>query len=96
MILEEREAPTEKQAEVLVFLAQWLRDHHTSPTVSEMAEHFRVQNFAVHERLRALARKGWIELPGKGRHGYRIIGATVAVVLPDGCLPDQLRTASRL
>ena len=79
-----RADPTEKQAEVIRFMVDHLREYQRYPSVSEMAHELRVHPNAVADRLRLLERKGWIERPGQGSAGgYVIPGLHIAAVLPD-------------
>lgn len=60
---------TARQGEILAFLKGWMDSHGYPPTRAEMAQHlgFRSPN-AAEEHLRALARKGAIEMvPGASR-----------------------------
>lgn len=66
---------TPRQGEILAFIKSWLDEHGYPPTRAEMARQlgFRSPN-AAEEHLRALARKGAIEMiPGASR-GLRIPG----------------------
>jgi len=66
---------TTRQQEILDFLKQWIHEHGMPPTRAEMCASlgFRSPN-AAEEHLRALQRKGAIEmLPGSSR-GIRIMG----------------------
>jgi len=67
---------TEKQEKILAFVRDCLRDHGMPPTREEIAREF---GFAVRasaeEHLRAIARKGYLELiPGSSR-GIRLMDA---------------------
>ncbi len=70
---------TPRQGEILAFIKLWLDEHGYPPTRAEMAQQlgFRSPN-AAEEHLRALARKGAIEMiPGASR-GIRIPGSEPA------------------
>jgi repressor LexA len=69
------ESLTSRQQEILDFLKQWIQENGMPPTRAEMcsALGFRSPN-AAEEHLRALQRKGAIEmLPGSSR-GIRVMG----------------------
>lgn len=75
---------TPRQGEVLAFIKQWLEIHGYPPTRAEMARQlgFRSPN-AAEEHLRALARKGAIEMiPGASR-GIRIPDSEPATLRED-------------
>ena len=71
-------ALTEKQHEVLVFIKDFIKINHFSPTRAEIGEAFGVMPNAAHERVVALARKGAITMvEGVSRSlvpvkGYRV------------------------
>ncbi len=64
---------TPRQGEILAFIKLWLDEHGYPPTRAEMAQQlgFRSPN-AAEEHLRALARKGVIELVGGTSRGIRL------------------------
>ncbi len=75
---------TPRQGEILAFIKQWLDVHGYPPTRAEMAQQlgFRSPN-AAEEHLRALARKGAIEMiPGASR-GIRIPDSEPAALRED-------------
>lgn len=84
---------TPRQGEILAFIKSWLDAHGYPPTRAEIAQQlgFRSPN-AAEEHLRALARKGAIEMiPGASR-GIRIPDAEPA--LREGELPIIGRVAA--
>ncbi len=59
---------TARQAEILDFLKDYYISNQMCPTQSEMANAFSVNVTAIKDHLKALERKGYIELhPGKAR-----------------------------
>jgi SOS-response transcriptional repressor LexA len=66
-----RQPLTEKQAEVLLFIAEHQRAHQWAPTRREIAQHFGWRSLnAADEKVRALIRKGWLARRG-GPHASR-------------------------
>lgn len=65
---------TKRQAEVLEFLKGWISEHGYPPTRIEMAQQlgFRSPN-AAEDHLKALARKGVIEMISGASRGLRIV-----------------------
>lgn len=51
---------TVRQREVLDFITKYLEDNSYPPTVREIGEHFNISLRAVHDRLSALQKKGYI------------------------------------
>ena len=49
---------TERQKEVLDFIADYVRAHTYSPTIREVAEHFSISVKGAHDHLTALRKKG--------------------------------------
>lgn len=74
-------ALTPRQAEILALLRSFTERHHRPPTRAELAAHFGFRSpNAAEEHLRALARKGVIELiPGEAR-GIRVKDVGLPVV----------------
>lgn len=56
---------TEKQAEVLEYIKDFIKINNFSPTRSEIAEAFNVQPNAIQARLSGLVKKGAIVMPEK-------------------------------
>lgn len=66
---------TDRQARVLAFLRDHLREHGSAPTLREIAQAFEIQPSAVVKHLDALASAGELELtPGRAR-GIRLRNA---------------------
>lgn len=65
---------TKRQAEILAFLRDWIEQHGFPPTRAEIAEAlgFRSPN-AAEDHLKALARKGCIEMISGTSRGLRLI-----------------------
>jgi repressor LexA len=72
---------TPRQAEILALLRSFSERHHRPPTRVELAKHFGFRSpNAAEEHLRALARKGVIELiPGEAR-GIRVKDVGLPVI----------------
>lgn len=57
---------SQKQAQLYLYLIEFIEKHGFQPTQREMAEHFGVDKKAIADRLRGLQRAGVIQLPGAG------------------------------
>ena len=64
---------TERQASVLHLLITMSRDRGFPPTVRELADRLGITNKAVHDHLRALQSKGFIEIEAKISRGIRVL-----------------------
>jgi repressor LexA len=65
---------TARQAEILEFLKDYYTEYQICPTQSEMAQAFSVNVTAIKDHLKALDKKGYIELnPGKAR-SIKVLG----------------------
>ena len=53
---------TKRQLEILDFLVEFRQRHRVSPTLAEIAEHFKISKVTVFEHLRALKRRKAIKL----------------------------------
>lgn len=53
---------TRRQTEILDFIRSFLADNRYPPTVREIGEHFGISPKAAHDHIRALVRKGFIQL----------------------------------
>jgi repressor LexA len=51
---------TNRQAEVLIFIENFIQENSYSPTVREIGEHFKFAPKAAHDHITALLRKGCI------------------------------------
>lgn len=52
---------TERQKEVLDFIAVYVHDHSYSPTIREVADHFSISVKGAHDHLTALRKKGLLK-----------------------------------
>ena len=60
--------PTPRQRQVYEFLRTYIREHGASPTYDEIRRHFGFRSYnAVQKHLRALAERGALRSPWKGR-----------------------------
>ncbi|MDR2619455.1 MAG: transcriptional repressor LexA [Treponema sp.] len=50
--------PTERQQEVLDFIAEYIRVHTYPPTIRELADHFAISVKGAHDHVTALKKKG--------------------------------------
>jgi len=51
---------TERQKEVLSFIADYLKKHSYPPTIREIAEHYAISVKGAHDHITALRRKGFL------------------------------------
>lgn len=88
---------TKRQAEILEFLKLWIEEHGYPPTRIEIAQAlgFRSPN-AAEDHLKALARKGAIEMISGASRGIRLVDETETEtpVLADNELPIIGRVAA--
>lgn len=88
---------TKRQSEILQFLKDWINEHGYPPTRIEMAKQlgFRSPN-AAEDHLKALARKGAIEMISGTSRGMRIVDfeASHQPAPPDNELPIIGRVAA--
>jgi repressor LexA len=52
--------PTQRQWEVLSFIARFIEDRHFPPTIREIAKHFAVSVKGAYDHVTALQRKGYL------------------------------------
>lgn len=64
---------TDRQREVLNYIAQFTEDNVYPPTVREIGEHFGVSLRAVQDHLSALQKKGYISLTQKKSRSIRVL-----------------------
>lgn len=78
---------TPKQAAILKFVVTYWGTHATAPTIREIGREFKFKSInGATSHLKALAAKGWIELPGAD-------GVTArGIVVPE--LRDAARAAA--
>jgi len=56
---------TERQKEVLSFIAHYLKSHSYPPTIREIADHYSISVKGAHDHITALRRKGYLKQDGK-------------------------------
>lgn len=65
---------TRRQADVLAMIRRHLIEHQRPPSRQEIADHFGWASVnSAEEKVQALRKKGYIELPIIGGHGFRNI-----------------------
>lgn len=64
---------TDRQKEVLIFIAQFTEDNTYPPTVREIAEHFSVSIRAIQDHINALNKKGYILLTKKRSRSMKVL-----------------------
>jgi repressor LexA len=69
---------TERQKEVLSFIAEYTRKHPYPPTVREVAEFFSISVKGAHDHLIALKKKGRLKQADKRSRTLEIVGGTVS------------------
>lgn len=63
---------TKVQQDTLNFIKKFRDKNQYNPTYLDIAEHYGVSDTAIHNRIRLIEKKGYIEkIPGKNR-GFRI------------------------
>jgi repressor LexA len=65
--------PTERQQEVLAFIAEYLRVHAYPPTIRELADHFDISVKGAHDHVTALKRKGCLRQGDKKSRTMELI-----------------------
>jgi repressor LexA len=56
---------TERQKEVLSFIADYLKKHSYPPTIREVADHYSISVKGAHDHITALKRKGYLKQADK-------------------------------
>ena len=64
---------TDRQREVLDFIAQFTDDNVYPPTVREIGEHFNISLRAVQDHIAALQRKGYLSQSQKRSRSIRVL-----------------------
>lgn len=64
---------TDRQKEVLTFIADFTEDNHFPPTVREISDHFNISLRAVQDHLAALQKKGYLTTEQKRSRSIRIL-----------------------
>ena len=67
---------TKKQAAVLEYLEEYLRDHGYAPTMEEIGEHFSVSAVTAYEHVRALEAKGVIRMERNRARSIELVRET--------------------
>lgn len=80
---ETRQPLTETQHAVLTFIAKHVAEKHYPPTYREICKRFEwASTNAASDHVRALARKGYLELPNRDHGGIRGASRTLRVIHP--------------
>jgi repressor LexA len=59
---------TERQAQILIFIENFIQENDYSPTIREIAEHFKMSDKGAYDHVIALIKKGCITCQaGKSR-----------------------------
>jgi DNA-binding transcriptional regulator YhcF (GntR family) len=58
---------SDEQKEVYFYIIKHVEDHGFQPSVRELAEQFGINQASMYQRLKLLARKGFVELTGGER-----------------------------
>jgi repressor LexA len=66
---------TDRQKEVLNFIDRFKREHSYSPTIREIAEHFRISVKGAHDHVTALKKKGSLRLENRRSRTMEVVGA---------------------
>ncbi|MBO7638145.1 MAG: repressor LexA [Treponema sp.] len=64
---------TDRQREVLIFIAQFTEDNVFPPTVREIGEHFGISLRAVQDHVAALQKKGYLSQSQKRSRSIRVL-----------------------
>ncbi|MBR6154536.1 MAG: repressor LexA [Treponema sp.] len=64
---------TDRQREVLIFIAQFTEDNVYPPTVREIGEHFGISLRAVQDHVAALQKKGYLSQSQKRSRSIRVL-----------------------
>ena len=65
---------TERQKEVLSFIADYLKNHSYPPTIREIADHYSISVKGAHDHITALKRKGYIRQVDKRPRTMELTG----------------------
>jgi len=65
---------TERQKEVLTFIAKYIRSHSYPPTIREIADHYSISVKGAHDHITALKKKGHITLAEKRPRTIELMG----------------------
>ena len=74
---------TERQQEVLSFIARYIRAHSYSPTIREVADFFSISVKGAHDHLAALKKKGLLKQGEKQPRTMKVVRAKDAREEPD-------------
>lgn len=75
----DRKPLTDRQRAILAFLVEHLCEHQRMPSLREICARFGIASTnGVSDTLRALARKGYVELPMMKSRAVRVVGLRLA------------------
>jgi len=63
---------TERQAQIIIFIENFIAQNGYSPTFREIADHFKWTPKGAHDHILALVKKGYIEFKSKKARTIRI------------------------
>ena len=66
-------APTDRQRDVLDFILSHIAEHQRPPTWREIGDHMGITKNGVGDHLKALRRKGYIEMDGPRARAVRVL-----------------------
>jgi repressor LexA len=78
---------TERQKEVLSFIADYLKKHSYPPTIREVAEHYSISVKGAHDHITALKRKGYLKQADKRP---RTMELTRAVITEESSIMTEI------
>lgn len=64
---------TDRQREVLIFIAEFTEENVYPPTVREISDHFKISLRAVQDHIAALQKKGYLSTEQKRSRSIRIL-----------------------
>jgi len=64
---------TERQKEAYQFISDYIQQNKQSPTMREIAGHFKITNFGAYDHVSALRRKGFVETEFGNRRTIKIL-----------------------
>jgi repressor LexA len=73
---------TDRQLEVLRFIATYRNERLIAPTLEEIAQHFSVSKITVHEQVEVLVAKGALRKAARKRRGLEVLVAPEQVIAP--------------
>lgn len=85
---------TDRQREVLIYIAQYIDDNVCPPTVREIGDHFEISLRAVQDHIGALLKKGYISIMQKKSRSIRVLKDVREEVKKDPCRIPILGTVA--